>query len=487
MTSGLVLSFLRRAPDTNDWTQQELAEFYRVEAALLQGGLSVSTDRGISDEGDPWFVFCRADSEEVIAHFARVDREYVIVSSLHSGVARGRDFQLLIRQMIETHPLMLPIRRAQGQKIFLHPASLLIAMLASAYFLASEKEFAGGNSPSDNAKNTSIASLLTQKFGVIAAVGLAVLWLEHQAESAYKFLENAFQGVPLSGEAGSTHVAELAHDAVAALDTAILQAVRDIDLGAHRIDATVSVSQEQNETNVVSKAGMQVASQLVGGADDAIPSPSGAPSLSANGDHVATAHLDVAQNDVDNALLSNNVPLIPAREPVAALAMATQLNQSSAQPSSPSSSVIATSEAVVQLAVSDTSNPSIQPVVLSNGTVPLNVALQQVAGQVGFDTEALHNQSTIDASQASSATAPSTTAALTVFETQILHTVEQFLQNTPSFEVAVSGSNVLIVDTNVADAKSPDYGILTWDLSNGSTLSIVGIIPHHHPQGVVTA
>ena len=234
---------------------------------------------------------------------------------------------------------------------------------------------------------------------------------------------------------------------------------------------------------------MQVASQLLGGADDANLSPSGTPSLSANSDHVATAHLDVAQSDVDNALFSNNVPLIPARDPVAALATATQLNQSSAQPSTPTGSILATSEAVVQLALTDTSSPSIQPIVLSNSTVPLSAALQQVAVQVGFDADAVHNQSTIDASPVSTAASSAsntTTTALTPSETQILHTIEEFLHNTPSFEVAVSGSNVLIVDTNVADAKSPNFGILTWDLSNGSTLSIVGIIPHHHAQDVVT-
>ena len=118
MSGGLVLSFLRRQPDSSDWTQQELAEFYRVESALLQGGLSVTTDRGISDEGDPWFVFCRADTEEVIAHFARIGREYVIVSNLHFGVVRGADFRLLIRRTIESHPLMLPVKRNPGQKIF---------------------------------------------------------------------------------------------------------------------------------------------------------------------------------------------------------------------------------------------------------------------------------------------------------------------------------------------------------------------------------
>jgi hypothetical protein len=61
-----------------------------------------------------------------------------------------------------------------------------------------------------------------------------------------------------------------------------------------------------------------------------------------------------------------------------------------------------------------------------------------------------------------------------------LETVEAFLHNTPSYEIAVSGSNVMIVDTKLSDAASPNFGVLTWDLDNGSTLSIVGIIPHHH-------
>src|SRR5271169_4819686 len=114
MSSGRVLAFLRRPSRSADWNQQELAEFYRVESALLQGGLSVTTDRGVSDEGDPWFVFCRSDSEEVVAHFARIGDEYLIISSLHAGVARGRDFRMLVREMIEMHPLMLPLKRSQG-------------------------------------------------------------------------------------------------------------------------------------------------------------------------------------------------------------------------------------------------------------------------------------------------------------------------------------------------------------------------------------
>jgi hypothetical protein len=240
MSSGLVLSFLHRRSTSSDWNQQELAEFYRVESVLVQGGLFVTTDRGISDEGDPWFLFCRADNEEVIAHFARIDGEYLVVSNFHSGVARGRDFRRLIRQMIESHPLMLPIKRNQNQKIFLHPAALLAAMLASAYFLSNEKDATSGVGSYDNAKNASIGSLLTEKFGILAAASLAVIWIEHQADSVFKLLENSVlvQGNAPSDDKG-IHGAEVAHD-FASLDTAIMQAVRDVESGVHRIDFSKS-------------------------------------------------------------------------------------------------------------------------------------------------------------------------------------------------------------------------------------------------------
>src|SRR5690554_6887190 len=40
-----------------DWANEDLAQFYRVEASLIQAGISVETDRGVTDEGEPWFVF----------------------------------------------------------------------------------------------------------------------------------------------------------------------------------------------------------------------------------------------------------------------------------------------------------------------------------------------------------------------------------------------------------------------------------------------
>jgi hypothetical protein len=473
-----VLSFLRRPSNSSDWDQQELAEFYRVESALLQGGLSVTTDRGISDEGDPWFVFCRADNEEVIAHFARIDREYLIVSNLHSGVARGSDFRRLIRQMIESHPLMLPIKRNQNQKIFLHPAALLAAMLASAYFLSNEKDWTSGNGSLDNVKNPSINSV-TQKFGILAAASLAAIWIEHQADSVFKFLEGTlvFQGNAPSDDK-AIHVAETARD-FASLDTAIMQAVRDVESGVHRVDLSksnlVAPQDGNDQENVATALVAQANSTLVSGPDGNNANSANGFNPTANNDHGAVAHSDLIPNDGDSAATSGNPqPVIPAKD-VAPAVLTPNQPTPSPEPSSSMGSIVATSEAVIQLAVSDTTSASIQPIVLSHETVPLSVALEQVSAQVGFGPSLPQNST----ASSTTSTAPASTPAPSASISQILQTVEVFLHNTPSYEIAVSGSNIIIADTKLSDAASPHFGVLTWDI-HGSTLSIVGIIPQHH-------
>src|SRR3977135_4062723 len=85
---------------TSDWSPPELAEFYRVEAALLQAGLKIDTERGLSDEGDPWFAFCRPDDGEVIVHIARIGGVYVLAGPSYDGIATGRDIGTLVRDLV---------------------------------------------------------------------------------------------------------------------------------------------------------------------------------------------------------------------------------------------------------------------------------------------------------------------------------------------------------------------------------------------------
>ena len=135
-----VLSFFQRAPriqpSHSDWTQQELAEFYRVESALIRAGIRVGTDRGMSDENDPWFIFYRADDNEVVIHFARIDGEYIIAGPAYEEVARGFDFTALVRNMVARHPLIK--RPERGDNVSIHPAALLVAIVGTAFFKSGE-------------------------------------------------------------------------------------------------------------------------------------------------------------------------------------------------------------------------------------------------------------------------------------------------------------------------------------------------------------
>ncbi len=511
MSNGLVLSFLRR-PSNSDWTQQELAEFYRVEGALLQGGFAVTTDRGLTDEGDPWFVVCRADNEEVIAHFARIDREYVIVSNLHAEAARGRDFRALVREMLDSHPLTLPMRRSQGQKVFLHPAALLTALLASAYVLSTEKELAGDGVSSDgHSKSTSIASLLMQKFSVFAAAALAATWLEHQAESAI----NAFENAPLlhsPNDGKATHVA-VTHDA-APLDI-VTQTVQGIELGAHRNDSG------KQAWSLADGGGQEIVApwQTTNpNAQHNTTSDKGDPNTATSFDHtndvhIAYAYPDAAQVDRSNIVPSNLETAVSVAAIATELAAGMNSQASTENVQGVSSTDLTVATEAFHLAASEIGTFSTQAVLLSSEPVPLEVALQQTFLQAGFGTNLLNNldagsaNGAVSTSFADAGTSNSNTPVHTGIEwltiptasaaaanpssqantvtqvatstSQVAHSVETFLQNTPAFEITLAGANVIIIDTNVADAKSPNFGVMTWDMSDGSTLSIVGIIPSH--------
>jgi len=129
-----VVQFLWSKPAPRDWTNQDLADFYRVESALVQAGLSIETERGLSDEGEPWFAFCHADTQEVVVHCARIDGLYVVASAAFEGILRGPDFRTVVEGVLERHPLVMPRQKEGGGNVRFHPSALLVALVATAFF-----------------------------------------------------------------------------------------------------------------------------------------------------------------------------------------------------------------------------------------------------------------------------------------------------------------------------------------------------------------
>mgnify|MGYP001437343629 CR=1 FL=1 len=125
----------RADPQRGRWNNQEFAEVYRIKGLLDRAGLIVDVDHGLTDEGDPWFVFIRQEGEDVLVHFARVDNEFIAVSSITQELYKGNDIRSVVEKMLNCHPLMLS-RDRKSEKLFLHPSAAITAFITAAFILS---------------------------------------------------------------------------------------------------------------------------------------------------------------------------------------------------------------------------------------------------------------------------------------------------------------------------------------------------------------
>ncbi len=131
------------APVPRDWSQQELAQFYRVQWVLQQAGIGIECDRGLSDEGDPWFVFCRTSDAEVIVHIARDNGCYLLAGFMFGGVERGRNLNDVIERVL-SNPASKAVQKNENSNVVMHPATLLALIVSIAFFRQSEAAAASG-------------------------------------------------------------------------------------------------------------------------------------------------------------------------------------------------------------------------------------------------------------------------------------------------------------------------------------------------------
>jgi len=57
---------------STDWSLLELSILEQARKTLEYRGGHVEIECGITDEGDPWLVFCDADTSNVLCHVARL-------------------------------------------------------------------------------------------------------------------------------------------------------------------------------------------------------------------------------------------------------------------------------------------------------------------------------------------------------------------------------------------------------------------------------
>ena len=210
----------RKAPSEKDWSNQDLAEFYRVEAALLQAGLHVETERGLTDEGDPWFVFCHRDEGDTIVHFARIDDQYVVAAPLLPNVLRGTNLREIIQKFVSENPVSIPLPEpGRRDNVLFHPAALLTIFVATVLITSlpsesiaaaaedtDESEGMGDSPPSEalssefEALDDEEGRLVGEKTLLLAAVAVAVEMARQQSAEPETTLETNLAKVSLASQ-----------------------------------------------------------------------------------------------------------------------------------------------------------------------------------------------------------------------------------------------------------------------------------------------
>jgi hypothetical protein len=129
-------------PPAQDWSQQELADFYRAHRLLLQNGVSIGMDRGTADDGAPWMAFFDVASHDVFLHIARIDGRCVLVCETLGINLGGKTVPEIINAFEADIRQLIQLRQEKSSNVLLHPAARIV-MSISAVFLLFKLENSG--------------------------------------------------------------------------------------------------------------------------------------------------------------------------------------------------------------------------------------------------------------------------------------------------------------------------------------------------------
>jgi hypothetical protein len=520
---------LRNRP--RDWTTQELAEFYRVESALIQGGMGVVTDRGLTDEGDPWFVFCREDDSEPVAHFARIDGQYLIASPAYSGVARGHDFRSMVQDLLSRHRLT-PRSEGESSNVLMHPAALLIVVVGTAFFKTpgqakadeSHKDGDAVTHKTDAGAGGASAPGLAWTVGALASLNSDSAsqsgqnWNDEQLAiaSAVVFAASAFEQTSAPMVAASAADQWLSESSDSGFNPGHSSFVQSV---LAELEASVASADFTPIKAAGSSTGWlyaDVASTLDLMAKLSHIPPAHQTGVLDSAELSASAPLSASPSTSDYALLATKAfmggPSLGVAAPLAAFVDALQnVDHAGTAPSQPSANVVYHEDATVVdfLPAGLTSLPSYASVVVQSGSADAFLAENNIFVSLQFSSAA---QTVAQVQSALSNSVSAATAEVAVVDhptmtqtgaassqtasagaqnlvistgagnnsnevltaTQFIETLDLFLSETPNASVVVSQQKYVFASPHGTNGASSVLESVTMTFNDGSSISIVG-------------
>lgn len=507
--AATVLNFFR--PNRpKDWSQPELAEFYRVESALIQSGLTVWTDRGLSDEGDPWFVFGRQDNEEVIAHFARIAGQYVVASSVSTTVVQGPDFRALISELLNAHPYVMSRSVARrGGNVYLHPSALLVALLATAF--AQTSELQDNHNFYEQADSKGSWSLLHRfEIAIISAIALVISSVDQASDFAttkaelLALLEAADDGhnatfVVDHAVDSSSASQNLANDLAQVFQTHDQTAYDDhhqaltaeVTDRADDVGHLINVSNPQNfHIDALSDtlAKSHVGEDARGFLEFSVPQDGNGAFVSAGG-FWSVYGLSASAGDfsdsgaalklsVDNIQNTSGFWLTGSLVHQSDATMMLSLSVNAVQYSSNTATTLesAVSFSLVYFGyTAEITAKLVDELSASHGLVPSS-GVSNVADTEG-PTQAPVTLGTPAVMAPTIAFLAPGTVDVASYGATAQASIAEFIHDTPQLKIAVLDNDVVLVDANVAHMSDANFGLMSWVMPDHSTVTIVGIMP----------
>ena len=525
MAAQVVPLIQRTASASRDWSQREIAEFYRVESALVQAGLALETDRGVTDEGDPWFAFCRADTGEVFIHFARIAGLYVVAGVAFPEPARGHDFTALVRDLVSRHPLagadVLPFaRRRVNSNVFLHPAALLIAVVGAAFFhtgQAKAAEIVETAKPANNGATSSgtpatVAALIQ---GSAPSSDQPALTIDSSQAATILAAALISYGRSAQGESGAGSAIVSTPDSNGAAPLSTTQSVfnKTLDLLAPS-QPIVSVAGEahaaRGDTSGLSASAMKslvaltavlsdlagksgnvgTAAPIVGSLSSAVHDATAAPA------YVAPDHVAQLQASAQSLILVRfHAAGLPDLEAVQSVQSSGALANLDIQ--LPTSNADRLPQALLDLLARTTtgSDPSLasHPADSDSLTTGLDLTNAPIVGDASDTNQSAASAGSSVAKAGAAADATATRSTTTSVSTspvpanashiygahdpQVSAAVLQFASLAPKLDAVVTGHNVVLFDSHaLASVGAAGLDTVTFNFDDGSTISLVGTV-----------
>ena len=488
-----VFAFKPRRGLASDWTQDELAELYRIEHVLFRSGLTVEHDRGQTEEGDPWFVFCRSDGE-VLIHLTRYDGLYRLYSPALPAPLIGRNFSELTKSFADQMPLNVVVQRGKGAQLLVHPASML-ALIIGTIFLAAQDLLPPETSPDAIKKGGD-------------GEAFAVHPLRASLQAAFQTHFDAFVAWARDG-------ISVQHLASIGLITAVLSGLTDalthdpqlVDSAAQPHDfmaatqqATVDFSDSRYEP--VGPQSVEFFSKMAGPLTGQVANTEATPV--AGQDHLPTAQLS-AQLTTNIGLMERELRIINEAKASEAAKSSDLLvfaiepffqEQNSIQLTwpvllKPTESVIAYSVSLpTNSAVSSSNSTAVNDLLTSlNGIVnsgrPLS-SFTEISNLLAHATVidpaksdwAFLIHSNLGLPQTVEATAIPAGPVATFFDEQATISLESFLTNNPHAQAIFDDHRVIIYQTDPS-SHVLDTILNVWKFADGSTITLVGTSNPH--------